>query len=63
MVEIIKQVVDIEQKLFSIPFASYGSLYYKKDFEDRFGKAALWFEGTSGLPSDDLPKPNHKPTS
>lgn len=32
-IEVIKQIVDIENRLFSAPFSEYGSLYYKNDIE------------------------------
>lgn len=34
LVEVIKQIVDIESQLFSARFPKYGSLYYKGDLEE-----------------------------
>ena len=36
LAEVIKQVVDIETRLFSARFSRHGSLYYKKDLEEKF---------------------------
>ena len=36
LIEVIKQVVDIESRLFSARFPKHGSLYYKKDLEEKF---------------------------
>lgn len=36
LVTVIKQIVDIETRLFSSHFPKHGSLYYKKDLEEKF---------------------------
>lgn len=33
---VIRQIVDIETRLFSTPFPKHGSLYYKEDLEEKF---------------------------
>jgi len=34
LAEILKQIVEVENRLFSARFAKYGSLYYKEDLEE-----------------------------
>ena len=36
LVAVIKQIVDIEARLFSFRFPKHGSLYYKKDLDEKF---------------------------
>ncbi len=36
LAEVIKQIVEVENRLFSARFAKYGSLYYKEDLEEIF---------------------------
>ena len=38
-------IVDVEKKLFEIPFGSIGSLYFKKDIPSEF-QADLYVQGT-----------------
>ena len=36
LVKVIRQIIDIDNRLFSVGFSKHGSLYYKEDLEEKF---------------------------
>ncbi|KAL8714703.1 MAG: hypothetical protein Q9225_006528 [Loekoesia sp. 1 TL-2023] len=52
LAEIVKEVVEVESRLFSARFAEYGSLYYKEDLEEKFREDKIRDQNDMGLLPD-----------
>jgi len=50
--DVIQQIVDIENKLFSAGFSKHGSLYYKEDVEEKFRENKPYDQGDTDLLSN-----------